>query len=130
MGVTPGGLGGCNPPEFEVGAANVLQPPEFHQDTAIPLWQPPLFDTELRQWRYDYCCNILNVALLLLNTPFDLTLPVKHITGARLGNTGSPAPSSSRGYIATIRAHAQRGVMSLADVVYMMLEVCKLNNFY
>jgi hypothetical protein len=31
MGVTPGGLGGCNPPEFEVGVANVLQPPEFHE---------------------------------------------------------------------------------------------------
>jgi hypothetical protein len=41
MGVTPGGVRGLQPPEFEVGVANVLQPPEFHQDTAVPPWQPP-----------------------------------------------------------------------------------------
>jgi hypothetical protein len=31
MGVTPAGLRRLQPPEFEVGVANVLQPPEFHE---------------------------------------------------------------------------------------------------
>jgi hypothetical protein len=39
------GVRGVATPEFEVrGLQYISNPPEFHQDTAVPPWQPPLID--------------------------------------------------------------------------------------